>query len=92
MENEIASLRNHTFLTRRNFGFLAKSPERSFDICANSPSVRENKVKRHVLFLAPLAFVSPRMVSATIEGSPQRDLTVTNLANRLHFLWKQQQD
>jgi site-specific DNA recombinase len=48
---------------------------------------RERKVERHVRLLAPLAFVSPQVVSAIIEGSARPDLTVTGLANGLPFLW-----
>lgn len=44
---------------------------------------REGKVERHVRFLAPLAFVSPRVVTAIIDGSAPTDLTVTALATSL---------
>jgi site-specific DNA recombinase len=41
---------------------------------------REGKVERHILLLAPLAFLSPRIVTAIIDGSAPADLTVTGLA------------
>jgi hypothetical protein len=52
---------------------------------------REGKVERHVRFLAPLAFVSPRIVSALIDGSAPADLTGTNIAKSLPYSWKEQE-
>jgi hypothetical protein len=52
---------------------------------------REGKVERHVRFLAPLAFVSPRIVSAIIDSTAPADLTVTNLANSLPHAWDEQE-
>src|ERR1700681_2621219 len=48
----------------------------SFEEIARS----ENKVERHIRHLAPLAFVSPRIVEAIADGSAPADLTVTMLA------------
>jgi hypothetical protein len=48
---------------------------------------QERKVERHVRLLALLAFVSPRLVSAIIEGSAGPDLTITALAKSPPFLW-----
>ena len=48
---------------------------------------REKKVERHVRLLAPLAFVSPPLVCAIIEGSAGPDLTTTSLASSLPFQW-----
>jgi hypothetical protein len=53
---------------------------------------REGKVERHILYLAPLAFVSPRLVSAIIEGSVPAGLTVTELASALSHSWFGQLD
>jgi site-specific DNA recombinase len=44
---------------------------------------REGKVERHVRLLAPLAFVSPRIVSALLNGTAPADLTLTMLARAL---------
>lgn len=52
---------------------------------------RERKVERHVRFLAPLAFVSPRVVSAIFDGSAPADLTVTDLAKALPASWAEQE-
>jgi hypothetical protein len=41
---------------------------------------REGKVGRHIRLLAPLAFVSPRIVSALLDGTAPADLTLTKLA------------
>jgi site-specific DNA recombinase len=49
---------------------------------------REGKGERHVRLLAPLAFASPQLVSAIIEGSERPNLTVTSLANGLPFIWE----
>jgi site-specific DNA recombinase len=51
---------------------------------------RERKVERHVLFLAPLAFASPKMIAETIQGDVPTDLTVTRLATALPYSWLQQ--
>jgi hypothetical protein len=51
----------------------------------------EGKVERHVRFLAPLAFVSPRIVASIIDRSAPADLTVTALARALPFSWTQQE-
>jgi site-specific DNA recombinase len=53
--------------------------------------MREGKLERHVRLLAPLAFVSPRIVSEIVDGVAQPDLTVTSLAKRLaHSLAEQE--
>jgi site-specific DNA recombinase len=40
-------------------------------------AMRGGKVERHIRLLAPLAFVSPRLVSDIVEGVSLSDLTVT---------------
>jgi hypothetical protein len=52
---------------------------------------REGKVERHVRFLAPLAFVSPRVISAILNGSAPAGLTVTGLAKALPPSWAEQE-
>jgi site-specific DNA recombinase len=51
---------------------------------------REGKVERHVRLLAPLAFVSPRIVSALLDGTAPADLTLTTLARALPYSWGEQ--
>jgi len=51
----------------------------------------EGKVERHIRFLAPLAFVSPRLITAIIDGLAPADLTVTELAKSLSYSWIEQQ-
>ena len=51
----------------------------------------ENKVERHIRHLAPLAFVSPRIVEAIANGSAPADLTVTMLARALPHGWAAQE-
>jgi hypothetical protein len=52
---------------------------------------REGKVERHVRFLAPLAFVSPRMVHSIAEGSFRGDLNVTKLVKLIDCSWVEQE-
>ena len=59
----------------------------SFEAIARS----ENKVERHIRHLAPLAFVSPRIVEAIANGSAPADLTVTMLARALPHGWAAQE-
>jgi hypothetical protein len=41
---------------------------------------REGKGERHIRLLAPLAFVSPRIVAAILDGTAPAGLTITTLA------------
>ncbi len=50
---------------------------------------QEGKVERHVRFLAPLAFVSPLIVSAIAERS-MPELNVTDLAKAAVYSWAEQ--
>ncbi|HEV3178330.1 MAG TPA: hypothetical protein VGZ72_20215, partial [Stellaceae bacterium] len=52
---------------------------------------REAQGERHVRLLAPLAFVSPRIIAAIVEGSAPADLTVTGLAKALPYSWAMQE-
>jgi len=51
---------------------------------------QEGQVERHIRLLAPLAFVSPRIVSAIVESTAPADLTVTGLARALPYSWAEQ--
>jgi site-specific DNA recombinase len=51
---------------------------------------REGKVERHVRFLAPLAFVSPSVLSAIMDGTAPAHLTVTLLAKAMPYSWAEQ--
>jgi site-specific DNA recombinase len=51
---------------------------------------REGKVERHIRLLAPLAFVSPQIISEIIDGAACPDLTVTGLAKGLAYSWAEQ--
>ncbi len=52
---------------------------------------REGRGERHIRLLAPLAFVSPRIVAAIAEGTAPADLTVTGLAKALPYSWAEQE-
>jgi hypothetical protein len=52
---------------------------------------RENLAERHVRFLAPLAYLSPRIIEAIAEGRAPADLTVTRLVRNLPAVWADQE-
>ena len=52
---------------------------------------REQKVARHIRFLAPLAFLSPRIVAAIANGDVRAGVTVCGLVRSLPFNWTQQE-
>jgi site-specific DNA recombinase len=52
---------------------------------------REAQGERHIRLLAPLAFVSPRIVAAIADGTAPADLTVTGLAKALPYSWAEQE-
>ncbi len=54
-------------------------------------AAREGKGERHIRLLAPLAFVSPRIIAALIDGTAPADLTVTGLARTLPYSWTEQE-
>jgi hypothetical protein len=41
--------------------------------------------------LAPLAFLSPRIVAAIVDGTAPTDLTVTGVARALPYSWAEQE-
>jgi site-specific DNA recombinase len=45
---------------------------------------------RHVRFLAPLAYLSPRIIEAIAEGRAPVDVTVTRLVRNLPAVWADQ--
>ncbi len=52
---------------------------------------REGRGERHIRLLAPLAFLSPRIVAAIAEGLAPAHLTVTGLAKALPYSWVEQE-
>jgi site-specific DNA recombinase len=67
---------------------LVEGPVSSFAEIAK----REGKVERHIRLLAPLAFVSPRLISEIVDGAACPNLTVTSLAKALAYSWAKQRD
>jgi hypothetical protein len=51
----------------------------------------QSKGERYVRMLMTLAFVSPRIVAAIIEGTVPADLTVSHLAKALPHSWTEQE-
>ncbi len=51
---------------------------------------REGKGERHIRLLMPLAFVSPWIVGAIVDGTAPAGLTVTGLARALPHGWSEQ--
>jgi site-specific DNA recombinase len=52
---------------------------------------REAQGERHIRLLAPLAFLSPRIIAAIVDGTAPADLTVTGLAKALPYSWAEQE-
>ena len=52
---------------------------------------REAQGERHIRLLAPLAFLSPRIIAAIVDGTAPVDLTVTGLAKALPYSWAEQE-
>jgi hypothetical protein len=52
---------------------------------------REGKAERHIRHLVVLAFVSPRIITAIMDGTASAELTVTALASRLPYSWAEQE-
>lgn len=52
---------------------------------------RESQGERYVRQLATLAFVSPRIIAAIVDGTAPADLTVTDLAKALPYSWAEQE-
>jgi site-specific DNA recombinase len=52
---------------------------------------REAQGERHIRLLAPLAFVSPRIIAAIADGTAPAGLTVTGLAKALRYSWAEQE-
>ena len=47
----------------------------------------ENKAERHIRFLAPLAFISPQLVSAIANGETRANLNLTTLLKNAAWSW-----
>jgi site-specific DNA recombinase len=60
---------------------------RSFEEIAE----REQKVARHIRFLAPLAFLSPRIIDAIANGDVPAGATVSGLVRSLPHNWAEQE-
>lgn len=58
--------------------------------CFAEIAKQEGKVERHVRFLAPLAFVSPRSITTIIDRSAPANLTVTDLAKAAAHSWAEE--
>jgi DNA invertase Pin-like site-specific DNA recombinase len=52
---------------------------------------QESVGERHIRLLAPLAFLSPRIIAAIANGTAPTDLTVTGLAKALPNSWAEQE-
>ena len=52
---------------------------------------REAQDELHIRVLAPLAFLSPRIIAAIVDGTAPADLTVTGLAKALPYSWIEQE-
>jgi hypothetical protein len=50
-----------------------------------------NRNAGHIRLLAPLAFLSPRILAAIVDGTAPADLTVTGLAKALPYSWAERE-
>jgi site-specific DNA recombinase len=71
--------------TRSHGAWIAKIA--SFDDIAAA----ENLAERHVRRLAPLAFLSPRIIEAIADGAAPAGLTVSRLTQTLPHAWSAQE-
>ncbi|HEY8006367.1 MAG TPA: recombinase family protein [Methylocella sp.] len=55
------------------------------------PAAREGLGERHIRLLAPLAFLSPRIIMAIVDSTAPADLTVSSLAKALPYSWAEQE-
>jgi site-specific DNA recombinase len=75
---------------------IAKARGRIDDIrlgrLASFAEIAEQEVvgERHIRLLAPLAFLSPRIIAAIVDGTAPAELTVTGLAKALPYSWAEQ--
>jgi site-specific DNA recombinase len=51
----------------------------------------EAQGERHIRLLGPLAFLSPRIIAAIVNGTAPADRTVTGLAKALPYSWAEQE-
>ena len=52
----------------------------------------EKLAERHVRFLAPLTYLSPRIIQAIAEGRAPADMTVTRLTKNLPPPWTEEEE
>jgi site-specific DNA recombinase len=73
---------------RNRIEMIIKDPALDFSAIAK----REGLAERHARFLAPLAYLSPRVIEAIAEGRAPAELTVTRLARNLPRAWLKQEE
>ena len=78
----MAIVRSRTWIDK-----IVKDPATDFGAIAKG----EHLAQRHVSFLTPLAYLSPRIIEAIAEGRSPTNLTVTRLARNLPTVWSDQE-
>jgi hypothetical protein len=73
--------------SRRWIEATLKGDVASFGAIASAEGLAE----RHVRFLIPLAYLSPRVVAAIADGSIRGDLSTSTLARALPRKWIEQE-
>ena len=66
---------------------ILTDPSESFE----SIAARERRSARYIKLLAPLAYVSPRLIEALADGRPVAALNVTSIAKALPLAWAEQE-
>jgi hypothetical protein len=74
-------------LTSTSLAIVAGGTESFDDIAA-----AEGLAERHVRRLAPLAFLSPRIIEAIADGAAPAGLTVSRLTQALPHAWSRKRD
>ena len=78
----------HEWVAHELSGFVA--PQKEWGRGIGHSGYRTGNVERHIRLLAPLAFVSPRIIAALIDGTAPADLAVTGRARTLPYSWAEQ--
>jgi hypothetical protein len=58
---------------------------------ASAVTKGRGKGTKNFVTKAPLAFLSPRIIAAIVDGTAPADLTVTGLAEALPYSWAEQE-
>jgi hypothetical protein len=61
------------------------------DLTTEALARDEKIVERHLRFLLPLGYVSPKIIAAIIDGTAPSHITASTLARGLPYSWAEQE-